>query len=176
MNAQHPFLDRSPTAHQGGISLYTLSNGSHRIGGPGEFVGEHHGSIGFPWGKTYRQAMDAAIKSVEDSAKGWLDFHANYLIGERKSLRPACFASEPCTSFVANGEAYTVYHGTHYKGSFLGFGGALVTVTLIDGKVIESNNLWNYATVPHYLSEVLKDNATLVWGLAKATGQQGGAA
>ncbi len=174
MSAQHPFLDRAPTAHQGGISLYTLADGSRRIGGPGEFVGEHHGSIGYPWVWTYRAATDAAIKSVEDSSKTWLDFYAKYLAGTRKSLVPACYAADPCTSFVANGEAYTVYHGTHFKGSFLGFGGALVTVTLTDGKVIESNNLWSYATVPHYLSAVLKDNATLVWGRAKATGQQGG--
>ncbi len=165
----HSVLDRAPKSLKEAVSLYSMKDGSRRIGGRDEFVGEHNGSIGFPWKDTYRKTIDDVILQLENGAKHWLEFYAKYLEGE--PAETVVFFGRrgmPCTSFVANGEAYTAYHGTEHAGHFLGFGGDLVTVTMADGKVIESNNLWHTGTVPHYLREILKDNATLVWGRNKA--------
>lgn len=167
----HPVLDRTPKSHKEAVSLYSMKDGTRRIGGRDEFVGEHQGSIGFAWKETYRKTINDVIQDLERNAKAWLQFYAKYREGERVDVGPVfCQRGLLCTSFVANGEAYTAFHGTQHKGSFLGFGGELVTVTMADGKVVESNNLWHSGTIPHYLRDVLKDNATLVWGRAKATG------
>lgn len=162
--APHPFLDQKAASSAGAILLYTMVDGTHRFGARGEFDGMHAGSIGYPWGNTYRAILNDCIRLVEQGAKAWLEFYALYLQGDRVDGGSFfCRRGLKCTSFVTNGEAYTVYDGTNHTGELLGYGGARATVTLDDGRVIDSNNVWHHGTVPIYLRDVLAENATLTW-------------
>lgn len=69
----------------------------------------------------------------------------------------------PAIHFVANNNAYTAYIGTNHRGGFLGFDGRIAKITMENGDVYESNNVWFGRIVPPKLRAILQDNATIEW-------------
>ncbi|MDX1555486.1 MAG: hypothetical protein R3212_05615 [Xanthomonadales bacterium] len=143
--------------------LWLVSNtdGTQEIVKDSERAGR--GGFAPAWGQTYREVLRQFVDSLERSALSWLEFHAAYLSGETVTTGPLGGRNMPAVAFVANGHTYTAYIGTHHKGQFLGFGGRLATITMADGKVYQSNNVWSGRDIPPTLRKVLRDNATIKW-------------
>ncbi|KCB41265.1 hypothetical protein L539_3626 [Bordetella hinzii 5132] len=155
-------LDQKAESHEQALWLVSNPDGTREIVTTAEQAGR--GGFAPPWGLPYRQVLADILKSVESSTAHWLKFHEAYLRGEAPTESPlGGRRTLPAIHFVAGAHTYTAYIGTHYKGNFLGFGGARVTITMADGKVYESNNLWSGRDVPPDLRGILKDNATIKW-------------
>ncbi|PPA77673.1 hypothetical protein C4E15_06600 [Achromobacter spanius] len=155
-------LDQKAASHDQALWLVSNPDGTREIVTEAEKAGR--GGMSPPWGKPYREVLADILKSVQSGTAYWLKFHAAYLSGETKTGSPLGGSkSLPAVHFVADSHAYTAYLGTHHKGHFLGFGGSRVTITMDDGKVYESNNLWSRSDVPPDLRDILKDNATIKW-------------
>lgn len=155
-------LDQKAESHDEALFLAINPDGTREV----VTIAEQAGRGGFApaWGQTYRHVLADILKSVESGTVHWLKFHEAYLRGEAPTESPlGGRRTLPAIHFVAGAHTYTAYIGTHHKGHFLGFGGARVTITMADGKVYESNNLWSGRDVPPDLRDILKDNATIKW-------------
>lgn len=155
-------LDQKPSGPHESLWLVSNPDGTREVVVEPEKA--NRGGVGYPWGWTYRAALAEIVRSMEDSVVHWLRFHETYLKGEAPTAGPLGGRTTlPAVHFVSGAHTYTAYIGTHHKGHFLGFGGSRVTITMADGRVYESNNLWSGRDVPPRLRDVLRDNATIKW-------------
>jgi len=145
-------LDRHPRSYKDSLWLVRKEDGSREIKTQAE--GDHCG-IGFPRKYTYREVINGCLREVENDMKFWLKFQSNYIAKESQKIWGTAIY------FAANGKAYTAYVGTHHTGCMLGFDGAKLTVTMKDGHVFESNNVWHRGNIPESLRDLLCDNAVI---------------
>jgi len=145
-------LDRHPRSHKDSLWLVSKEDGSREVKTQAE---EDRRGIGFPRKYTYREAINRCLREVENDMKFWLEFQSNYIAKERHERWGTAIY------FAANGKAYTAYIGTHHTGHMLGFGGEKFTVTMEDGHVFESNNVWHRGDIPESLRDLLCDNAVI---------------
>lgn len=135
--------------------------------GTSEIVGEEEraGRGGFApaFGRPYRAILADIVKSLQSDSRSWLEFYTAYMAGKMLTKGPLGGAEIPAIALVVGAHTYTAYIGKHHKGHFIGFGGAIATITMNDGTVYESNNVWSGRDVPPNLRDILRDNATIKW-------------
>lgn len=154
-------LDQKAECNDEKLWLVHNDDGTHEIVTESEKAGR--GGFAPAWGQTYREVLRDIVKSFDSSTLSWLKFHAAYLKGKCMTKGPLGQREVAAVHFVAGAHTYTAYIGTHHKGHFLGFGGRRATITMADGTVYESNNVWSGRDVPPSLREVLADNAIIKW-------------
>jgi hypothetical protein len=159
--ADRNILDQCAQRHEDALWLVSNPDGTREIVTESEKAGR--GGFSPAWGQSYRDVLADIVKSLQRDSLSWLEFYAAYLKGKCMTKGPLGQREIPAVHFVAGAHTYTAYIGTHHKGHFLGFGGRLVTITMSDGTVYESNNLWSGRDVPPALREILCDNATIKW-------------
>lgn len=141
--------------------LVTNEDGSHEIVSETEKNGR--GGFAPAWGRPYREVLAEFLASVEKRGANWLALYQAIQRGIHDIAGPLTSRKLRGLYFIADGTAYKAYVGTHHRGHFLGFGGALVTITPASGAPIESNNAWFIDQVPPNLRELLPDTATMEW-------------
>ncbi|MFA7667326.1 MAG: hypothetical protein WCY32_14550 [Burkholderiaceae bacterium] len=154
-------LDQSAPCVEDRLRLVYNRDGTCEIVAENEQAGR--GGFAPAWGQPYRKVLNDILRSVQSSTKSWLEFHAAYLEDETLTKGPLGGREMIAVHFVAGAHTYTAYTGTHHKGSFLGFGGRRAEITMADGRVFESNNLWSGRDVPPDLRDILRDNAAIKW-------------
>lgn len=154
-------LDQKAESVDERLWLVSNTDGTQEIVAESERAGR--GGFAPAWGQTYRQILASILGSMEASTQSWVEFAQSYAKGVTSTAAPLSGKSMPAVSFVAGNHTYTAYLGTNHKGGFLGFGGALAKITMTDGTVHESNNVWSGRDVPPKLRALLPNNATIRW-------------
>lgn len=155
------FLDSRAESVEERLWLVSNSDGTREIVADSERNGR--GGHAAPWNLPYRDVLASFVNSLEGDSLSWLKFYGAYMRGKQPTKGPLGSGQMPAISFVSGAHTYTAYIGTHHKGHFLGFGGQVATITMDDGTVYTSNNVWSGRDVPPKLRSVLRDNAKIEW-------------
>jgi len=141
--------------------LVTNKDGSKEIVADSELNGR--GGFAPAYGRPYREVLAEFLASAEKESANWLALYQAIQRGVHDITGPLTNRKLRGLYFIAGGTAYKAFVGTHHTGNFLGFGGALVTITPASGAPIESNNAWFIDKVPPHLRGLLPDTATMEW-------------